>query len=72
MVRNSPFFMHVAACAAVLCAVANPLTAATPTYTLVDTISSFGGGAGQFDGIRRVAVNSAGDVLGRGPEQQLS
>ncbi len=62
MVRNSPSFMHVAACAAALCAVPNPLTAATPTYTLVNTISSFGGGDGQFNGIRRVAVNSAGDV----------
>ena len=61
MAKNSTFFICVATCAMVWSA-ANPLAAATPTFTLVNTISSFGGGNGQFNGLRRVAVNSAGDV----------
>jgi autotransporter-associated beta strand protein len=52
----------VAAVVLALFAAGGPLAAQTPTYNLVNTIGSSGSGNGQFNEIRRVAVNSAGDV----------
>ncbi len=60
--RSRPLFAQLAACAAAFFAAADLLSGATPTYTLVNTIGSFSGGDGQFNGIRRLAVNSTGDV----------